>query len=167
MVLERRQILLQAAALTARFGDEHTYRHTRLPVDLASTLIPDAYCSPEFFAQEREKVFATGWVAVGLVADVDRPGRCVVVEVAGRSVVVTRNRDGELRGFHNVCPHGAGVIVWPGAGTAGNLVCRYHGWAYDWDGKLKSARDFGDEAELCPDDRTLTPISARSSSRSL
>ena len=37
--------------------------------------------------------------------------------------------------------------MWPGSGTAGNLVCRYHGWAFDWDGKLKAARDFGDEAE--------------------
>ena len=58
-------------------------------------------------------------------------------------------------------PAPRGVIVWPGSGTAGNLVCRYHGWAFDWDGKLKAARDFGDEAGLCPDDRALAPISVR------
>lgn len=121
----------------ARFGDEDTYRHTRLPVDLASTLIPDAYCSPEFFTQEREKVFATGWVAVGLVADVDRPGRCVVVEVAGRSVVITRNRDGELRGFHNVCRHRAARLLDADArevGHRGRIRCPYHSWTYDTDG---------------------------------
>ena len=55
----------------ARFTDEDLYRRTRLPVDLASTLIPDAYTSPEFFALEQDKVFATGWVAVGVVADDD------------------------------------------------------------------------------------------------
>ena len=35
------------------FTREETYRRTRLPVDLASTLLPDAYTSQEFFAIER------------------------------------------------------------------------------------------------------------------
>lgn len=121
----------------ARFTEEDTYRHTRLPVELASTLIPDAYSSPEFFALERERVFATGWVAVGFTADVDRPGACVVVEVAGRSVFVTRNRHGELRAFHNVCRHRATKLLGPEArevGHRGRIRCPYHSWTYDTDG---------------------------------
>ena len=121
----------------ARFTAEDTYRHTRLPVDLASTLIPDAYCSPEFFALERERVFASSWVAVGLVADVDTPGRCVVVEVAGRSIIVTRNRHGALRGFHNVCRHRATKLLDGDAREVGRhhrIRCPYHSWTYDTDG---------------------------------
>ena len=121
----------------ARFTEEATYRATRLPVDRASTLIPDAYSSPEFFALEREKVFATGWVAVGFAADVDRPGACVVVDVAGRSIVVTRNRRGELRAFHNVCRHRAARLLDPDArevGRHGRIRCPYHSWTYDTDG---------------------------------
>ncbi len=34
-----------------------TYRQTRLPIDQASTLIPDAYTSDNFFALEQAKVF--------------------------------------------------------------------------------------------------------------
>ena len=122
----------------ARFTAEDTYARTRLPVDLASTLIPDAYCSPEFFALERERVFASSWVAVGLVADVDAPGRCVVVEVAGRSIIVTRNRHGELRGFHNVCRHRATKLLDGDArevGRHGRIRCPYHSWTYDTDGR--------------------------------
>lgn len=121
----------------ATFGDEATYRHTRLPVDQASTLLPDAYTSPEFFALERERVFATGWVAVGLTADVDRHGACIVVEVAGRSVIVTRNRHGELRAFHNVCRHRATRLLDADArevGRRGRIRCPYHSWTYDTDG---------------------------------
>lgn len=121
----------------ARFTDEDTYRHTRLPVDLASTLLPDAYCSPAFFALEREKVFAAGWVAVGLVGDVAAPGRCVVVDVAGRSILVTRNRHGELRGFHNVCRHRATKLLDDDAREVGRhhrIRCPYHSWTYDTDG---------------------------------
>lgn len=121
----------------ATFTRESTYRHTRLPVDLASTLIPDAYTSAEFFALEQEKVFTTGWVAVGFAADVDRPGACVVVEVAGRSIIITRNRHGQLRGFHNVCRHRATRLLAPDArevGKRGRIRCPYHNWTYDTDG---------------------------------
>jgi choline monooxygenase len=121
----------------ARFTDESTYRATRLPVELASTLIPDAYTSPEFFALEQEKVFTTGWVAVGFAADVDRPGACIVVEVAGRSIIVTRNRQGELRGFHNVCRHRATRLLAAETrevGKRGRIRCPYHNWTYDTDG---------------------------------
>jgi choline monooxygenase len=131
------------AALPARpvdpaaFADERVYRATRLPVELASTLIPDAYCSPEFFALEQEKVFATSWVAVGCTSSVDRPGRCFVASVAGRSVFVTRNRDGELRAFHNVCRHRATKLLADDAEEAGRrdlIRCPYHSWTYDTDG---------------------------------
>ncbi|MEJ2871925.1 aromatic ring-hydroxylating dioxygenase subunit alpha [Actinomycetospora sp. OC33-EN08] len=121
----------------ARFTVEETYARTRLPVDLASTLIPDAYCSPEFFAQEQEKVFTSSWVAVGLVGDVDKPGRCVVVEVAGRSILITRNRHGELRGFHNLCRHRATKLLENDAREVGHrnrIRCPYHNWTYDTDG---------------------------------
>lgn len=121
----------------ARFTDEGLYRQTRLPVDLASTLIPDAYTSPEFFALEQERVFTSSWVAVGVVADVDEPGRCLVVEVAGRSIIVTRNRHGQLRGFHNLCRHRATKLLDGDAREVGHrnrIRCPYHNWTYDTDG---------------------------------
>jgi choline monooxygenase len=126
---------------------------------MGRTLPASWYRDPATFELERRGVWHSEWLMFAPSASLERPGEYVADEVAGSPVFVVVERDGSLRGFHNVCPHRAGVIVWPGTGTAGNLVCRYHGWAFDWDGKLKAARDFGDEAELCPDDRTLTPIS--------
>ena len=61
-----------------------------------------------------------------------------------------------LRGFHNVCRHRAGPIVDDGAGACANLVCQYHGWAYASDGRLRSARDFGET--LDPDENALHTI---------
>jgi choline monooxygenase len=121
----------------ARFTEESTYRHTRLPVELASTLLPDAYTSREFFALEQERVFATSWIAVGFAADVDRHGACVVVEVAGRSIIITRNRRGRLRAFHNLCRHRATKLLDAGVrefGHRGRVRCPYHSWTYDTDG---------------------------------
>jgi choline monooxygenase len=119
------------------FTDEHTYRHTRLPVDLAATLIPDAYTSAEFFALEREKVFVTSWVAVGCTGELERPGACLVTEVAGRSIIVTRNASGRMRAFHNVCRHRATRLLEPGTRHVGRhdrIRCPYHAWTYDLDG---------------------------------
>jgi choline monooxygenase len=121
----------------ATFTEESTYRHTRQPVELASTLIPDAYTSPAFFEIERDKLFTTGWVAVGCAADVDRHGACVVVDVAGRSIIITRDRRGVLRGFHNLCRHRATRLLGEDdrdVGHRGRIRCPYHNWTYDTDG---------------------------------
>ncbi|HEY3687173.1 MAG TPA: aromatic ring-hydroxylating dioxygenase subunit alpha [Streptosporangiaceae bacterium] len=119
------------------FTDELTYQATRAPVDRAVTLIPDAYRSPEFHAIERERVFATSWVAVGTTDQVARPGQVILAEVGGRSVIVTRNRRGELRAFHNVCRHRATRLLSgvTDVGRTAKIRCPYHSWTYDLDGK--------------------------------
>ena len=48
------------------FTDEATYLQTRLPVDLAATLIPDAYTSGEFFGLE-EPAMRVGRPSLSLV----------------------------------------------------------------------------------------------------
>jgi choline monooxygenase len=118
------------------FTREETYRHTRLPVDLASTLLPDAYTSREFFDLEREKVFASSWIPVGCTSQVEGPGQTLVTEVAGRSIIVTRDKQGELRAFHNVCRHRAAKLLEEGCQVVRNnrIRCPYHSWTYDLEG---------------------------------
>lgn len=65
---------------TEDYTREETYRHTRAPVDLAVTLIPDAYTSREFFEIERERVFAASWVVVSFTSQVEEPGQVIVAE---------------------------------------------------------------------------------------
>lgn len=120
----------------AAFTEEATYRHTRVPVELASTLIPDAYTSPEFYALEQARVFASSWVAVGTTCQVEHPGDVILAEVAGRPLIVTRNKAGRLRAFHNVCRHRATKLL-DGVTTVGRTCkfrCPYHSWTYDLDG---------------------------------
>lgn len=125
------------------------------------TLPASWYSDPEVHQRERSAVWRSEWVMFAPAAALERPGDYVADEVAGHPVFVVVEPDGSLRGFHNLCPHRAGVIVWPGEGTTGNLVCRYHGWAFGWDGSLKSARDFGDDPGLCPAENGLAPIQVR------
>ena len=118
------------------YTKEETYIPTRAPVDLAVTLLPDAYTSREFFDIEREKVFAKSWTPVGCTSQVEKPGQALVAEVAGRSVVVTRDKAGELRAFHNVCRHRAAKLLDEGCHNlrSNRIRCPYHSWTYDLEG---------------------------------
>ena len=116
------------------FNREETYRATRLPVELASTLIPDAYGSAVLRPRARAGLRAS-WVPVCVADEVREPGDFLVVEVAGRSLIVCRNRDGELRAFHNVCRHrGARLCERERGHVERFFQCPYHAWAYDLDG---------------------------------
>lgn len=110
-----------------------TYAATRRPVDWAATLIPDAYRSPEFYELEQQQVFRTSWVAAGLAAQVRAPGEMLTAEVAGQSVLITRNKAGDLRAFYNVCRHRGAQLV-DGPCQARVIRCPYHSWGYDLDG---------------------------------
>src|SRR5262249_55561316 len=75
----------------------------------------------------------------GTAADrVSLPGSYAVVPVGDASVVLVRDRGGDLRAFKNVCQH-RGHEIATGAGTCGMLKCPYHSWTYDLQGGLIAA----------------------------
>jgi choline monooxygenase len=131
---------------------EDFYAATRRPVERARTLPRDAYVSEEFLAVERERVFATGWVTVGCAESVRAPGDALVVDVAGRSVLVLRDGEGELRAFYNVCRHRGTQLVDPGERHVGRFIrCPYHSWAYATDGRCVGTPLF--DGSGIPDDQ--------------
>jgi choline monooxygenase len=134
------------------FTREETYGRTRRSVALAETIVPEAYTSDEFFVVERERVFASGWVAVGPSAQLSNPGELLVADVAGRSVIVVRALDGELRGFYNTCRHRGTRLLTPGPGRVKRSIrCPYHSWAYSLDGACIGTPLF--EGSDIPDDQ--------------
>jgi choline monooxygenase len=130
---------------------EETYAKTRVPVEYAGTLVPEAYRSPAFFEVERRRVFARGWVAAAHVTDLAVPGDVRTVSVAGQSIILTRDRTGSLRGFHNVCRHRASRLVTEESCRLKRFRCPYHSWAYALDGTLLGAPLF--EGSGIPEDQ--------------
>ena len=60
-------------------------------------------------------------------------------------VVVLRDRDGQVRAFHNACRHRGSKICQQDRGHANRLVCPYHQWVYELDGTLIHARQMPKE----------------------
>ena len=115
---------------------------------MTAVLTPTAdsalYRDPAVYARERTAVFARSWLYLGLAADLTQAGDFIAETLAGYPVVAVRDEAGGLRAFHNVCRHRAGPLVGEAAGRCeGEFVCRYHGWRYALDGRLKSATGFG------------------------
>jgi choline monooxygenase len=138
------------------FTRADTYAATRLPVELATTLIPDAYTERSFFELEREQVFARSWVPVCVADEISAPGDYLVTEVAGRSLIVCRNREGALRAFHNVCRHRGSRLCDAGPGHADRFFkCPYHAWAYDLDGACLGTPLFTPDSEVPEDQRDI------------
>jgi choline monooxygenase len=116
------------------FGAEATYRQTRLPVEAASTLLPEAYYDGDYHEVEQERLWSTGWVCVGILAELDQPGRALVRTIAGRSIIVAKNESGEPGAFLNVCRHRGTQLLEEDGNVGTKIRCPYHAWAYDLDG---------------------------------
>ncbi len=55
----------------------------------------------------------------------------------GHPVFLVRGHDGVVRGFYNACRHRGGPLVDGPSGSVGRtLVCKYHAWTYDLEGRL-------------------------------
>ncbi|MBL8299045.1 MAG: aromatic ring-hydroxylating dioxygenase subunit alpha [Rhodanobacteraceae bacterium] len=111
------------------------------PLLSASALPAPFYTDADATAQERSRVFVPGWQLVTSAQQLAESGDHVVDEIAGVPVLLVRGDDGELRGFHNVCRHRAGPLAWCSGRGARVLRCRYHGWTYALDGRLRGAAE--------------------------
>ena len=119
----------------------------------------DLYSGEEALRTDRTRVLRRTWQFVGHEAMAPGPGDYIAEDVGGAPVVVVRNAEGALAGFHNVCRHRAGMLVADGRGHCGEaFTCRYHGWRYALDGRLRNAVDFGSAPGFDPREYGLFPI---------
>jgi Rieske 2Fe-2S family protein len=109
-----------------------------LPFGSSRMLPRAAYLDAAVLAWEREHLFG-GWMCVGRSTDVVAGG--LAAESVGEyAVLLTRDRDGVLRGFENACRHrGHELLPCGGSTQAKAIVCPYHAWTYRLDGSLIGA----------------------------
>jgi phenylpropionate dioxygenase-like ring-hydroxylating dioxygenase large terminal subunit len=115
------------------------------------------YSDPSVYALELERVFGRAWTLVGPEQQLANPGDHIVAQAGHVPVVVTRDLEGALHGFVNVCRHRAHPVALAD-GNQRSLQCRYHGWTYDLDGALRSAPRCGRELEFPLSELGLVPV---------
>jgi phenylpropionate dioxygenase-like ring-hydroxylating dioxygenase large terminal subunit len=102
-----------------------------------STMSAEVYRDGDRFERERTRVLTSHWLLAGRVEQIPEPGDWITYEGHDESIVVTRQPDGSLAAFHNVCAHRGPAIVTELTGCgARRFTCPYHGWVYDTAGRL-------------------------------
>ena len=117
--------------------------------------------SQEHFELEREKVFRRTWLNIGRVEEVQYPGDYIAKDLAicNASVLIIRGKDGQVRGFHNVCSHRGNKVIWDEKGSCkGSITCGFHAWSYNTKGALTWVPDEDNFFDLPKCDLGLTPI---------
>ena len=103
------------------------------------TLPARFYTDPAIYEAEKTAIFYKSWWCAGHKSQLPKPGSYITTEIHEQGVVVTRDQDGKLRAFYNVCQHRGHELV-KGAGEARIFTCPYHAWTYNLDGTLRTAR---------------------------
>jgi Rieske 2Fe-2S family protein len=123
---------------------------------MAPTTLPQHfYTDPDVFRKEMDRFFFSSWVCVGRDEQLAKPGDFFLAQIAGESVIVTRDAAGGLRAHYNVCRHRGTRMCTEASGTFehGRIRCPYHAWTYGLDGGLVIA------PHMEPDfDRSLYPL---------
>ncbi len=118
------------------------------------------YTDPDFFKLDMELIWYRDWLFVGHDCEIAKPGSFFTVQIGAYPIVLVRDRENKIRAFHNSCRHRGSRVCTVDKGTSARLVCPYHQWTYDLDGKLLFARQMAEGFDR--NDYGLKPVACES-----
>ncbi|TDJ39402.1 MAG: aromatic ring-hydroxylating dioxygenase subunit alpha [Gammaproteobacteria bacterium] len=128
-----------------RFADPQTSKtpaQKEPDPQLGSDFIPkERYTSKEFAAQEWDRLWTKVWNMGCWEGDLRNPGDYVVTQLGSESIVLTRDEQGGVNAFYNVCSHRGNRVAYGEKGNTRSFRCSYHLWEYDLQGRLINVPD--------------------------
>ena len=103
------------------------------------------YGDAELYQLDLERIFYRDWLYAIPSCSLPKPGSYVTHRVGAYAIVLVRGQDGVIRALHNTCRHRGSILCKGATGHVPKLVCPYHQWTYELDGRLIWARDMGPE----------------------
>jgi phenylpropionate dioxygenase-like ring-hydroxylating dioxygenase large terminal subunit len=113
------------------------------PISLAHGLPNAHYTDPQVFAEERDALLFAQWAGLATASDVPEPGDAKPMEFLGTPLLLIRDREGQVRVFHNICRHRGMILVAEPRRIEGAIRCPYHSWCYSTEGKLVATPHVG------------------------
>lgn len=123
------------------------------------TLSSDFYHSSSIFSQEIENIFKNEWLWVARSGDLSQAGSYITTDIIGYPIIILRDQSFNLKAFHNVCRHRAAKVLSAKSGACKHMICPYHGWKYDLNGKLMDAPKFFAHDDFNQEKHSLFDIS--------
>ena len=95
------------------------------------------YSNADMTKLEIERILRPSWQLVTHHSALRKTGDYATLDLGPDSVFVIRDREGVIRGFHNVCRHRGARLVDGHGSCPVSVTCPYHGWSYRHDGALR------------------------------
>jgi carnitine monooxygenase subunit len=119
---------------------------TSTTTEASWTLPSYVYTDPEVFQRERSAIHFRSWHYAGTTQQLAKPGSYLTARLLDQSIIVIRDKEETIRGFHNVCQHRAHELL-RGHGHVNLITCPYHAWTYAIDGRFRGGRGAAAMAE--------------------
>ena len=102
------------------------------------TISREIFVDTDIYQQELERVFARTWLYIGHESQIPNPNDFFISRMGEESVIMTRDRQGEIHVLLNTCRHRGMKVCRYDEGNTPVFSCPYHGWSYSTDGNLVS-----------------------------
>jgi salicylate 5-hydroxylase large subunit len=96
------------------------------------------YTNDAIYQRELERLFYSGhWCYVGLDCEIPNAGDFKRTVVGERSVIMVRDKNGDINVIENRCAHRGVAFCRERTGNASSFTCPYHQWNYNLQGDLQ------------------------------
>ncbi|MCQ9617675.1 aromatic ring-hydroxylating dioxygenase subunit alpha [Paenalcaligenes niemegkensis] len=113
------------------------------PIEHSRGLSNPFYTDETAFRFERDNVLSKEWAAVSFLSDLKESGYVKPLDFMELPLVIVRDKNDQIKVFHNVCSHRGMKLVHEEGKNHGVMVCPYHAWSYNLDGELKGTPHIG------------------------
>ncbi len=112
-------------------------------IESANGLPNECYTNEQFLEYERDKIFCDKWTVIGVGSSIPNAGDAKPYNLLGIPLVIVRDRDLNIRVFHNVCSHRGFKLIDKPCTLKNVIRCPYHSWSYDFTGNLVATPHIG------------------------
>ena len=102
----------------------------------------EIFVNAEIYQRELETVFARAWLFVGHESQIKNPGDFYTSRMGEESVILCRDKKGQVHVFLNSCRHRGMKVCRYDEGNTSLFTCPYHSWTYTTEGKLQGVPQY-------------------------
>ncbi len=118
------------------------------------------YNDERVFQLDMQEIFHKEWLIAGMTCEIPAKGNYLTLQIGNNPIIVIRGAEGVVHAFHNVCRHRGSRLCTSDKGKVAKLVCPYHQWTYEVDGRLLFAgTEMGADFNLA--DYNLKPVNCK------
>jgi phenylpropionate dioxygenase-like ring-hydroxylating dioxygenase large terminal subunit len=104
------------------------------------------YTDPAFARLEHDKLWSRVWQIAARLDEIPEVGDFATYDIGDQSVLIVRVDAETIKAYHNVCPHRATALTAGGCGhfDGGKIICPFHGWRWDLNGRNEFVLERGE-----------------------